>query len=80
MTGVPINIEQVGTVLVHPGLEASLAAPHHSHKSISILTRLFHGMLFFSKNSQSTFSKEAAFTFTISKDPKCSTITFLKSA
>ena len=30
MTGVPINIEQVGTVLVHPDLEASLAAPHHS--------------------------------------------------
>lgn len=30
MTGVPINIQQCWTVLVHPGLEAGLAAPLHS--------------------------------------------------
>lgn len=30
MAGVSINIKQVGTVLVDPGLEACLAAPHYS--------------------------------------------------
>ena len=30
MTGVSISIQQVGTMLVDPGLEAGLAAPHYS--------------------------------------------------
>lgn len=65
MTGDSINVEQVWK---DPCLDTGLATSHDATRMLWL------------KKSQSTLSKLTAFTFMTSRDPKCSTTTFLVSS